>query len=133
MPEERVKFALRISPQTQQLVKDLCPRDNCQSQNEFIEKAIIFYAGFVSSKDSSEFLSSTLTSTIHGTLNDSENRLARMLFKLSVEMSMMMNIIAAKLSLDDINLTRLRGKCVEDVKRSNGAVKLDDAVKTQRG
>lgn len=81
----------------------------------------------------SEFLSSTLTSTIHGTLNDSENRLARMLFKLSVEMSMMMNIIAAKLSLDDINLTRLRGKCVEDVKHSNGAVKLDDAVKAHRG
>ena len=45
MPREKVKFALRISPETQQLVKDLYPRDNCQSQNEFIEKAIRFYAG----------------------------------------------------------------------------------------
>ena len=36
------KFALRITPETQKLVKDLCPRDNCQSQNEFIDKASRF-------------------------------------------------------------------------------------------
>ena len=44
MAREKIKFALRITPETQQLVKDLCARDNCQSQNEFIEKAIRFYA-----------------------------------------------------------------------------------------
>ena len=49
MAREKIKFALRIAPETQQLVKDLCARDNCQSQNEFIEKAIRGYAGDVSS------------------------------------------------------------------------------------
>jgi len=28
MPREKIKFALRISPEVQQLVKDMCPRDN---------------------------------------------------------------------------------------------------------
>ena len=50
------KFALRITPETQKLVKDLCPRDNCQSQNEFIDKASRFYAGYLSAKDAVEVL-----------------------------------------------------------------------------
>ena len=40
MPREKIKFALRMSPETQQLVKEMCPRDNCQTQNAFIQKAI---------------------------------------------------------------------------------------------
>ena len=51
MAREKIKFALRIAPENQQLVKNLCARDNCQSQNEFIEKAIRFYAGYVSGKE----------------------------------------------------------------------------------
>ena len=39
MPRNKIKFALRISPEMQELVKELCPRDNCQTQNEFIERA----------------------------------------------------------------------------------------------
>ncbi len=66
MPREKVKFALRISPETQQLVKDLYPRDNCQSQNEFIEKAIRFYAGHVSAKDSADFLPPVFAATLKG-------------------------------------------------------------------
>ena len=56
MAREKIKFALRIAPETQQLVKDLCARDNCQSQNEFIEKAIRFYAGYVSSGEAIDYL-----------------------------------------------------------------------------
>ena len=45
MPREKIKFALRIMPETQQLVKDIFPLDTCQNQSEFIEKAIHFSAG----------------------------------------------------------------------------------------
>ena len=41
MPREKIKFALRILPETQQTVKDFYPLDNCQNQSEFIEKAIL--------------------------------------------------------------------------------------------
>ena len=56
MSTEKNKFALRITPETQKRVKDLCPRDNCQSQNEFIDKASRFYAGYLSAKDAVEVL-----------------------------------------------------------------------------
>lgn len=54
MPREKIKFALWMKPETQLLVRDVCPRDNCKSQSEFIEKAIHFYAGHVETKNSLE-------------------------------------------------------------------------------
>ena len=133
MPREKIKFALRISPETQQLVKDLCPRDNCQSQNEFIEKAIRFYAGYVSGQEATAYLPPSLVAALRGTLQDSEGRTARLLFKLAVEISMMMNVLAAGMEISEEDLKKLRARCVADVKKSNGSISLADAVKFQKG
>lgn len=133
MPRETVKFAMRISPQTQQLVKNLFPRDNCQSQNEFIEKAIRFYAGYVSGKEANAYLPPALVSALRGTLDDYENHLARLLFKLSVEMNMMMNVLAAGMEIDSGALQKLRGRCVDEVKKTNGNISLADTIRPRRG
>lgn len=74
MAREKIKFALRIAPETQRLVKELCERDNCQSQNEFIEKAIRFYAGYVSGQEATAYLPPALVTAMRGTVQDSENR-----------------------------------------------------------
>lgn len=133
MPREKIKFALRISPETQQLVKDLCPRDNCQSQNEFIEKAIRFYAGYVSGQEATAYLPPSLVAALKGTLQDSEGRTARLLFKLAVETSMMMNVLAAGMEISEEDLKKLRARCVGDVKKSNGSISFTDAVRFQKG
>jgi hypothetical protein len=88
MPREKIKFALRISPETQQLVKEMCPRDNCRTQNEFIERAIRFYAGYVSGQEATAYLPPALASVLRGTVQDTENRICRLLFKLAVELDM---------------------------------------------
>jgi hypothetical protein len=134
MPEEKkIKFALRMKPQTQGLVKDICARDSCLSQSECIERAIRFYHGYITAKDASEFLTRTLSAAIRGTMDDSEGRIARLLFKLAVEVSMMMNVLASGLEISDEELSRLRGKCVGDVKRTSGRITFEDAVKFQKG
>ena len=120
MAREKIKFALRITPETQQLVKDLCARDNCQSQNEFIEKAIRFYAGYVSSGEAIDYLPPALVAALRGTVEDSEHRIARLLFKLAVEIS-------------EEELRQLRARCVREVKQTNGNISLKDAVKYQKG
>lgn len=74
MPREKIKFALRMSPETQRLVKEMYPRDNCRTQNEFIEKAIRFYSGCVSGQDACEFLPAALTDALRSTVHDSETR-----------------------------------------------------------
>ena len=109
MPREKIKFALRISPETQQLVKEMCPRDNCRTQNEFIERAIRFYAGYVSGQEATAYLPPALASVLRGTVQDTENRICRLLFKLAVELDMVMNVLAAGMEISDDALRSLRG------------------------
>ena len=133
MKRKKIKFALRIAPETQELVKELCSQDNCQSQNEFIEKAIQFYAGYVSGKNAMEYLPPALVAALRGTVQDSENRIARLLFKLTVEISMMMNVLAAGMEISDEDLRQLRARCVREVKQTNGRINFKDAIDYQKG
>ncbi len=41
--EEKIRFQMRISPETDQKVKAAIPLANCQSQNEFVEQALKFF------------------------------------------------------------------------------------------
>ena len=45
-------------------------------------------------------------------------RISRMIFKVAVELAMTMNIIAATNDIDETSLSRLRGECIKEVKKS---------------
>ena len=130
--QNKRKFPLWIHPETLEKVKDIYIKDNCKSQSEFIEKAILFYSGYLSAEDNKRYLPQTITSTLKGIVDDSENRIARLLFKMAVEMAMMMNITAAHFRVNEETVKALREKCVKDVKASNGAILFVDAVKYQK-
>ena len=117
----------------QELVKELMPMDNCQTQNEFIEKAIRFYAGYLMGNAASDFLPQALVSAIRGTLQDSENRTSRLLFKLAVEVDMMMHLFATAMEIEPEILGKLRGLCVREIKKTNGSISLKDVVEYQKG
>lgn len=127
------KFPLCMYPETRKLVADWYQKDNCQSQSEFIEKAIKFYCGYISAEEGVRFLPAAITSAMTGMVDSLENRMSRLLFKLAVEMSMMMNILASTANVDEETLRRLRGKCVSDVKKSVGTVSFEDVAKFQKG
>lgn len=131
--EPKRKFALWVKESSLELVRKLYKDDNCSSQSEFIEKAILFYAGYLSAEKNKSYLPNVVTSTLKSIVAESDNRQNRMLFKLSVEMAMMMNVIAAIQDIDKLSLERLRGECVKEVKRTNGSFSFDDAVDWQRG
>jgi hypothetical protein len=131
--KNKKKFPLWLYPETRQLVTDWYRKDNCQSQSEFIEKAIRFYCGYISAEEGVRFLPAAITSALTGMVDSLENRMARLIFKLAVEMAMMMKILAANAEVDEALLRKLRGKCVDDVKKSIGAVIFEDVVRFQKG
>ena len=133
MSREKIKFALWIKPETQLLIKEMCSKDNCASQSEFIEKAVLFYAGYVASRDSMAYLPPLLSDALPGIVRDSENRIARVLFKLTVELSMVMHILAAAVDVDESKLPGLREQCIREIRGTSGSIKFDSAVRTQRG
>jgi len=130
---EKVRFQMRISPDTDAKIKESMPLTNCQSKNEFVEEALRFYCGYLSASNALEILPPIFAAAIQGTIQDSENRIARLLFKQAVELDMMMNVVAAGRNVDDETLKRLRARCVQEVKKTGGAVTFDAAVKYQNG
>ena len=98
-----------------------------------IEKAIRFYAGYVSGKEATAYLPPALVAAMRGTVQDSENRIARLLFKLAVEVNMMMNVLAAGMEISDEDLKTLRARSVREVKQTNGRISFKDAIDYQRG
>ena len=133
MPREKIKFAMRIKPETQDLIREWYPKDNCPSQNEFIEKAIHYYVEHLSAQSSTSFLPSALVSALRATVQASENRIARLLFKLTVEISMMMHVLALGLQIDVSQLDDLRWQCVQEVKKTNGAITFNDTLTQNQG
>jgi metal-responsive CopG/Arc/MetJ family transcriptional regulator len=131
--ENKKRIPLWLYPETIKKTDELFPKDNCKSRSEFIEKAIHFYSGYITSGENNKYLPSAITSTLSGIVESSENRIARLLFKLAVEMSMMMNVLASTAEIDETLLQKLRGKCINDVKKTIGSVTFEETVKYQKG
>ncbi len=128
----KIKPGITLYQETVNSIDQNLQRANCRSRNEFTEKALWFYIGYLNKEDDAEYISKALQSVITGTVQVSEDRIASLLFKLSVEMSMMMHILAANLDVDNQTLDRLRGKCVQDVKRSIGSVDFKKVTNYQK-
>lgn len=127
------KFALWIDDSTLELARKLYKEDNCGSQSEFIAKAIVFYAGYLSSERNQQYLPNIVISTLKSIVRESDNRMGRLLFKVAVELAMTMNVVASMQEIDKTELARLRGNCVEEVKRINGIFPYDTAADWQNG
>ena len=133
IPKDKQKFPLWAKPETLQSVKENYQSDNCRSQSEFIERAILFYIGYLTADRPKSYLPNMFLSTMKSIVRESNNRMGRLLFKLAVEISMLLNVAASMWDIDKSELTRLRGNCIEEVKRINGTISFDDAVDWQQG
>lgn len=131
--EAKRRFQLWIKPSVFQEAEELMKEDNCKSLSEFIEKAVLFYAGFVRSKSSKDYLSNVIISSVNGAIAESDEKHSRMMFKMAVELAMIMNLMAASQDIDPVALERLRGTCVKEVARLNGRFSFQDAVDWQKG
>lgn len=130
-PKGKKKFALWFYPETEQKINEVYKKNGFKSKSEFIEKAIIFYCGYITASDYREYLPNVVLSTMKGTLDSFENRMARLLFKMAVEIAMMLHVTAASNNIEKDTLIALRGMCVDEVKKIQGTIKLEDAVSFQ--
>lgn len=128
MTEEKVKFQMRMSPDTDRKIKAAMPQANCRSQNEFMESAAQFYCDYLASKDVAEFLPPIILHALQATILNSETRICRLLFKLTVEISMMMHVLAEGLEINNGQLDALRWRCVQEVKKTNGSISFKETL-----
>ena len=130
--ENKKKTTIWLYPGTIRRMDGWLEDDNCASRSEFVEKALHFYMGYLSTEDVSMYLSKAMVTTLRGIIADNANRFRSLIFKLCVEVSMATHVVAAHFKADPINLRELRGFVVDQVKKTNGQVSFDDALSFQR-
>lgn len=129
---EKVRRGFYIDRDILERVDGMLEEANARSRNEFVADALKFYMGYLTARKAENYLLQSLSSVITGTVQDSENRIARMDFKLAVELSKLAHVIAYTHEVDVESLEKLHVKCVEEVRRINGAVDFESAYKYQK-
>lgn len=131
---EKVRTGFYIEKKVLEMADSLLLTANVRSRNEFVTEALKFYCGYLTSRKAENYLLQSLSSVLTSTVQDTENRLARMDFKIAVELSMLAHMIAyhSESQVDESTFRKLHAKCVEEVKRLNGAVELDEAYRYQK-
>ena len=130
--ENKIKTTIWIYPSLLQRVDSWMEQDNCSSRSEFIDNAVRFYIGYLTSGDVSAYLSQALVATLKGTMDENSNRQRALLFKLCVEINMLCHTMAAHYRADEIDRRALRAFAVKEVKETNGQVSFDHALDIQR-
>lgn len=110
----------------------LYKRDNCSTQNEFVENALRFYIGYLNTKNAQAFLPEALSSMWIGILDHFAGRIGSVLFKQGVDINVLRQIIAYDTDIDEGEYERLRGKAARDMKRTNGGISFKDAMDFQK-
>lgn len=127
MENGKVRKAFYIEEDLLEQAENLLQQADARSRNEFVNQALKFYIGYLTSEKIENYMLSTISSVMHSTVKDSENRMARAVYKLAVETSKLSHVIAYSHGVDEDALRKLQAKCAEEVKKINGAVNFEDA------
>ena len=126
---EKERLQLRLQPETREKIERWQSAAGCRSMNEFVEKAVNFYADYLASDDSGVLLSPAIQSAIDGQLQEFKEQVKTLLFKQAVEMDMGISVLADCVNLDEAYLRKKRAESVASVKKFNGRLRLEQIVK----
>ena len=129
MKEKKQKFALWVYPSTVEALERYLEKSECRSKSDFIEKAILFYAGFLSAQTYQDYLPNVVVSCMKGTLGSFERRTSNILLKVAVKLSMMNFLLASAHRVSKTTMEDLRNMCIREVRSYNGSLTLEDAVR----
>ena len=129
------KFGLWIRPSILEEARRLSQTDeaDCRSVSEYIGEAIEFYNGYIASERNKNYFGRVIISTLKAIVSESNTQINRMIFKLAVELAVTMNIVACVNDIDLESVKNVRRACIQEVKKSNGGFRLEDAIAWQRG
>jgi len=133
MSDGKIRKGFYIEEELLEQADSLLETANVKSRNEFLNQALKFYIGYLTSSKIENYMLSIISSVMHSTVKDSENRMARAMFKMAVELSKLSHVIAYSQGVDEEALRKLQAKCADEVKRINGAVSFEDAYYYQKG
>ena len=119
------RLTFRPSDATRQRIEQWYKADNCNSLNDFIEKAVNNYIDRLEINDDNRVLPLAITSALDGRLGLLEKNLSSLSFNHAVELDMIVSIVAEAFNFSREDMNQLRAQSVKNVKRTNGRISLE--------
>ena len=129
---DKSKVTVYLTPETKDLIQSCYKEDNCSSVSMFMEKAALFYCGFLRAKQAEHYLPRVLRSFLQGSLDVFADRMGKLLFKQAVESNLLHHIFAADCNMDLDTYERLRNRSVREVRETNGKISFKDDLIFQK-
>ena len=123
--ENRLNF--RMTDETAAKIERWYQEDNCRSRNEFVEKAVNFYADSLAAENSTT-LPLAIQTAIDARLKLFEDRMASILYKQTVEMDMAISILLQSVNVDESVLRQERAKSIAAVRHTNGRLRMEQKL-----
>ena len=123
------KFAFYMMPEKKALLERRYQEDGSRSLTAFIENAVDFYLDYLSANSAGLFLPTSIKSYLDGRLGQLEERLSSIAFRQAVEQDMVAGILADTYQVGDEDLRRRRAESVQNVKKTNGRISLEQRVR----
>ena len=100
--EEKRRHSVWLDDATWSKVQYHYKLDGCTTQNDFIDKAILFYCGYLQSEYAGDFLPKILGETLEAILSMFGDRIGKLLLKQAVEQNVCNHILASDTDIDAI-------------------------------
>ena len=123
--ETKSRLTFRPSDETRQRIEQWYKADNCNSLNDFIEKAVNNYIDRLEINDDNCLLPTAISSAINGRLGLLEKNLSSLSFNHAVELDMIVSIVAEAFNFNREDMKQLRAQSVKNVKNTNGRISLE--------
>lgn len=126
---KKEKFPLYLSPEKKAILERRYQEDGSQSITAFIERAVDFYLDYLSANNAGLFLPTSIKSYLDGRMGQLEERLSSIAFRQAVEQDMVAGILADAYQFSDEDLRRRRAESVQNVRKTNGRISLEQRVR----
>ena len=130
MSENKDRLNFRMKPETAEKLEHWYKADHCRSRNEFVEKAVNFYADTLAAENSAT-LPLAIQTAIDGRLKLLEDRMAAILYKQAVEIDMTLSILLQSVNVDESVLRQERAKSIATIKRTHGRLRMEQKLREQ--
>ena len=130
MSENKDRLNFRMKPETAEKLEHWYKANHCRSKNEFVEKAVNFYADALAT-ESSATLPLAIQTAIDGRLKLLEDRMAAILYKQAVEIDMALSILLQSVNVDESVLRQERAKSIATIKRTHGRLRMEQKLREQ--
>ena len=126
--DDRKLIQFRAQPDTVRRIEQWYATNGCKSRNEFIERAVNYYADALALMDNA-LLPRAVMVAIDGRLGQFEDRFARLAYKTAVELDMQNGLLADAFKVPEEDMRRRRAESVRNVKHTNGRISLEQRMR----